>query len=57
MAGPNYDKGDPWLGVVKEFGDRFDGKAPQQIQLGGDPEGEPIRQRIEQVIVDASDPK
>lgn len=34
-AGPSYEKGDPWLGVVKEFGDRLDGKAAQAI-VGAD---------------------
>lgn len=43
------------LGFFKEFGDRFDGKAPQQIHLGGDPDGIPVAHRIEQVIVDAND--
>jgi len=31
QAGPSYQKGDPWLGVVKEFGDRLEGKSPQAI--------------------------
>jgi hypothetical protein len=39
MAGPSYEKGDPWLGVVKEFGDRMDGRPSQPIE---GPDGESI---------------
>ena len=39
---------------IKELGDRLDGKAAQQVLVGGDGE-EPIRQTIEQVIVDAKE--
>ncbi len=36
LAGPNYEKGDPWLAAVHELADRLDGKAAQQLQLSGD---------------------
>ena len=36
--------------AIKEFGDRVDGKAPQAVSLGGDPDN-PLVQRIERVIV------
>ena len=36
LAGPNYDKGDPWLAAVHELADRLDGKPHQQIQVQGD---------------------
>jgi hypothetical protein len=44
MAGASHEKGDPWLGSVKEFGDRIDGKSVQII--AGDSE-EPIRVILE----------
>lgn len=53
--GPTGEKGDPYPTLIREFGDRLDGRAAQQIQLGGDPDGVPIAQRIEQVIVDAKE--
>lgn len=45
--GPSYQKGDPWLGVVKEFGDRVDGKAAQSVTVAGDTEA-PLRLVIQQ---------
>lgn len=39
----------------KEIGDRLDGKAAQQIMVGGDPDGVPVAHKIEQVIVDPND--
>lgn len=36
VAGPSYQKGDPWAGVVSNLGDRLEGKAVQTI--AGDPE-------------------
>ena len=30
------------IGHLKELGDRLDGKAAQQIQLGGDGSGDPV---------------
>jgi hypothetical protein len=38
------DEGD--VSAIREFGDRMDGKAAQSVQLGGDPEGEPIRTQV-----------
>ena len=42
------------MSAMKELFDRIEGKAAQQVLVGGDGE-EPIRQTIEQVIVDAKE--
>lgn len=36
LAGPSYQKGDPWPGAVAELADRLDGRPAQQLQLQGD---------------------
>lgn len=40
--------------AIKEVADRLDGKVPQGI-IGGDDGDEPIRHKIEMIIVDPSD--
>lgn len=47
----NCEAGD--LGFYKEFGDRIDGKAPQQIQLSGDAESPLVVQTVR--FTDADD--
>ena len=36
IAGPSYQKGDPWAGAVAELADRLDGKPAQSVTLAGD---------------------
>lgn len=50
MAGPSYEKGDPWLGVIKEFADRMEGKPAQSVTLAGDPEA-PLETKMEVRLV------
>ena len=42
LAGPSYEKGDPWLSAIHELADRLDGKPAQQVQIGGDGSGDPV---------------
>lgn len=44
MAGPSYEKGDPWLGIISQLGDRLDGRPAQALEHSG-PDGGPIEQK------------
>lgn len=45
LAGPSYEKGDPWLHAVNELADRLDGKPAQQLIHSGD-EDAPLVARV-----------
>lgn len=42
LAGPTYEKGDPWLATVGEIADRLDGKSRQAVEVSGDADA-PLR--------------
>lgn len=50
IAGPSYEKGDPWLSAVHELADRLDGKPAQQLQLSGDEENPLVTKVVREVV-------